>query len=213
MVIATVTIAIWGGALVAYLVFRLWYDGVKKPLTDKEIAHFVEILEQRAADGADKQDIAVVRQFMEQDDGKEFIMVNLIQFNPSPVTHPDTGEGVKAQELVQAYFKPLMKTFLRRAGHPVLMTRAVGGYIDAWNTPADPGWHAVGLIRYRSRRDAMQASITHPAFDGIHKYKIAALKQTYAFPTQTQTALYAPPRVTVALMLALGAALLQLVLS
>ena len=33
---------------------------------------------------------------MEQDDGKEFIMVNLIQFNPSPVTHPDTGEGVTA---------------------------------------------------------------------------------------------------------------------
>ena len=213
MGIATMTIAIWGAALVAYLVFRLWYDGVKKPLADEEIAHFIEILEQRSADGLDKQDVAVVRQFMEHDDGKEFIMVNLIQFNPSPVAHPDTGKGVKAQELVQEYFKPLMKTFLRRAGHPVLMARAVGGYIDAWNTPPDPGWHAAGLIRYRSRRDAMQASIANPVFDGIHKYKIAALKQTYAFPTQSQTALYASPRVTVALVLALGAALLQLALN
>ncbi len=207
------TIAIWVGALVAYLAFRLWYDGKRKPLTDEEVAHFVSILKRRAADGADRQDIDVVRQFMEQDDGKEFIMVNLIQFNPSPVTHPDSGEGVKAQELVQEYFKPLMNTLLRRAGHPVLVSRAVGGYVDAWNTPPNPGWHAAGLIRYRSRRDAMQASIAHPAFDGIHKYKIAALKQTYAFPTQTQVALYASPRVTVALVLALGAALLQLTLN
>ena len=131
------TVAIWLGALVAYLVFRLWYDGVSKPLTDDEVAHFVSILERRA----------------------------------------------------------------------------VGDYVDAWTTPPNPGWHAAGLIRYRSRRDAMLASIAHPAFDGIHKYKIAALKQTYAFPTQTQAALYASPRVTVALVLALGATLLQLALS
>ena len=78
MVIATMTIAIWGGTLAAYLVFRLWNDGMKKPLTDEEVAHFIEILEQRSADGLDKQDIAVVRQFMEHDDGKEFIMINLI---------------------------------------------------------------------------------------------------------------------------------------
>ena len=203
---------IWILAALIYLAFRLWYDGLKKPLSAQEIAHFIVILEQRVADGLESQDIAIVRKFMEQDDGKEFIMVNLIQFNPSPVVHPDTGEGVKAHELVQEYFKPLMKTFLRRAGHPVLMTRAVGGYIDAWNTPPDPGWHAAGLIRYRSRRDAMQASLASPAFDGIHKYKIAALKQTFAFPTQTQAAVYASPRLTVALALALCASLLQLFL-
>lgn len=203
---------IWILAALIYLAFRLWYDGLKKPLSAQEIAHFIVILEQRVADGLESQDIAIVRKFMEQDDGKEFIMVNLIQFNPSPVVHPDTGEGVKAHELVQEYFKPLMKTFLRRAGHPVLMTRAVGGYIDAWNTPPDPGWHAAGLIRYRSRRDAMQASLASPAFDGIHKYKIAALKQTFAFPTQTQAAVYASPRLTVALALALCASLLHLFL-
>ena len=203
---------IWILAALIYLAFRLWYDGLKKPLSAQEVAHFIVILEQRVADGLESQDIAIVRKFMEQDDGKEFIMVNLIQFNPSPVVHPDTGEGVKAHELVQEYFKPLMKTFLRRAGHPVLMTRAVGGYIDAWNTPPDPGWHAAGLIRYRSRRDAMQAALASPAFDGIHKYKIAALKQTFAFPTQTQAAVYASPRLTVALALALCASLLQLFL-
>ena len=140
-------------------------------------------------------------------------MVNLIPFNSSPVAHPHTGKGVKAEERVQAYCNPLMKTFLERARHPGLLTRAAGGYVDAWNTPPDRGWHTPALIRYRSRCDAMQASLANPAFDGIHKYRIAALKQAFAFPTQAQAALYALPRATVALVLALGAALLQLALN
>jgi hypothetical protein len=39
------------------------------------------------------------------------------------------------------------------------------------------------------------------------------MKQTFAFPVKTQVALYTSPRVTVALVLALGAALLQLAVS
>jgi len=73
--------------------------------------------------------------------------------------------------------------------------------------------YAARLVRYRSRRDAMLASLASLEFDDIHKYKIAALKQTFAVPTQIQVALYASPRVTVALVLALGAALLQMALS
>ncbi|MEM1113325.1 MAG: hypothetical protein AAGI11_15540 [Pseudomonadota bacterium] len=206
-------IAIWGAALVLYLAFRLWYDGIRKPLTAEEVEEFTHHLEQRAEHGADKQDIAVLRKFMEEDDGKEFIMVNLVQFNPSPVEHPDTGQGVKAQELLLEYFKPLMKLFLRRAGHPVLSTRVVGGYMDAWNTPPNPGWHVAGLIRYRSRRDAMLATMADAEFDHIHKYKAAALRQTFAIPAQKSMGLYASPRVTLALVLALAAALLQLALA
>lgn len=207
-------IGIWIGTLLLYLAFRLWYDGLRKPLTPSEIEHFTEILEKRAGDGLDKQDIAVVRSFMEEDDGKEFIMVNLVAFNPSPVTHPDTGKNVSAPRLLQEYFVPLMKTLLRRAGHPVFTSQVIGGYLDAWNTPPDPGWHAAGLVRYRSRRDAMLASFASPAFDAIHKYKIAAIKQTFAFPSKPLVGgFYASPRITVALVLALVAALLQLILS
>lgn len=205
--------AIWIAAVLIYLVFRLWYDGLKKPLQPEEIEEFLQLIKDREEPGLDAHDVATVRKFMEEDDGGEFIMVNLIQFNASPVVHPDTGQDVKAVTLLMAYFKPFMGVLLRRAGHPVLSMVGVGGYLDAWNTPPDPGWHAAGLIRYRSRRDAMQVSFASPSFDGIHKYKIAALKQTFAFPAKTQTSLYASPRLTVALLLALGAALLQLVLT
>ena len=69
-----------------------------------------------------------------------------------------------------------------------------------------------GLVRYRSRRDVILLSFADTKFADIHKYKIAAMQQTFAFPIQTRAALYASPRLTVGLLLALGAALLQLTL-
>jgi len=204
-------IAIWVGALLAYLAFRLWYDGLRKPLTAEEVEEYTRLLEQR--EDFDALDLAVMRKFLEEDDGKEFIMMNLLQFNPSPMKHPDTGQDARADSVLQEYFRPFMGQVVRRAGHPVITGRAVGGYLDAWNTPPDPGWHAAGLVRYRSRRDCIELSLASERFQEIHKYKIAALKQTFAFPAQTQMSLYASPRVTVAMALALAAAFLQLIIT
>jgi len=205
-------IAIWSLALLGYLAFRLWYDGTGKPLTPEEVNRFSELMEQRVEHGMEPQHLATVRKFMEEDDGREFIMFNLIEFNASPVTHPDTGKAVSAPALLAEYTRPFLARLLRRAGHPVIAGRATGGYLDAWNTPPDPGWHMAGLVRYRSRRDSMLSSIADPHFAAIHQYKIAAMRQTFAIPTATQVALYASPRITVALVLALGAALLQIAL-
>jgi hypothetical protein len=203
-------VTVWILAALIYLAFRLWYDGLGKPLTRDEIARFSGILQGRAGGGPDSDDMAALRRFMEEDDGREFIMVNLIQFNPSPLPHPDTGRDIRAPELLAEYTKPFMRKIFRRAGHPVIAGMGVGGYLDAWNTPPDPGWHMAGLVRYRSRRDVVELSLADPSFQAIHKYKIAAMKQTFAFPMKTRVAFYASPRVTVALVLALVAALLQL---
>ena len=205
-------LSIWVATLLVYVAFRLWYDGLRKPLTAEEVEEYTRLFEER--DGAgDEVDLAVMRKFLEEDDGKEFIMMNLLQYNPSPMKHPDTGQDVRAESILQEYFRPFMGQVIRRAGHPVIAGRAVGGYLDAWNTPPDPGWHGAGLIRYRSRRDIIELSLASAKFQDLHKYKVAALKQTIAFPTQTQMGLYASPRVTVAMALALAAALLQLALT
>ena len=205
-------LSIWLTTLLVYVAFRLWYDGLRKPLTAAEVEEYTRLFEERA--GADDEvDLAVMRKFLEEDDGKEFIMMNLLQYNPSPMKHPDTGQDAQAESILQEYFRPFMGQVIRRAGHPVIAGRAVGGYLDAWNTPPDPGWHGAGLIRYRSRRDIIELSLASAKFQDLHKYKVAALKQTIAFPTQTQMGLYASPRVTVAMALALAAALLQLVLT
>ena len=203
---------IWVITLLVYLAFRLWYDGLRKPLTAEEVEKYSRLFEQHAGAG-DEVDLAVMRKFLEEDDGKEFIMMNLLQYNPSPMKHPDTGQDAQADSILQEYFRPFMGRVIRRAGHPVIAGRAVGGYLDAWNTPPDPGWHGAGLIRYRSRRDIIELSLASAKFQDLHKYKLAALKQTIAFPIQTQMGLYASPRVTVAMALALAAALLQLTLT
>ena len=65
----------------------------------------------------------------------------------------------------------------------------------------------------QERRDAMLASLANPEFDALHKYKAAAIRQTFAFPTQPLAGLYASPRITVALALALAAALLHIALT
>jgi len=205
-------LSIWVTTFLAYVVFRLWYDGLRKPLTAEEVEEYTRLLEERAGAG-DEVDLAVMRKFLEEDDGKEFIMMNLLQYNPSPMKHPDTGLDARAESILQEYFRPFMGQVIRRAGHPVIAGRAVGGYLDAWNTPPDPGWHGAGLIRYRSRRDIIELSLASAKFQDLHKYKVAALKQTISFPTQTQMGLYASPRVTVAMALALAAALLQLTLT
>ena len=205
-------LSIWVTTLLVYLVFRLWYDGLRKPLTAEEVEEYTRLLEERAGAG-DEVDLAVMRKFLEEDDGKEFIMMNLLHYNPSPMKHPDTGQDARAESILQEYFRPFMGQVIRRGGHPVIAGSAVGGYLDAWNTPPDPGWHGAGLIRYRSRRDIIELSLASAKFQDLHKYKVAALKQTISFPTQTQMGLYASPRVTVALVLALVAALLQLALS
>ena len=137
-------LSIWVTTLLVYLVFRLWYDGLRKPLTAEEMEGYTRLLEEHAGAG-DEVDLAVMRKFLEEDDGKEFIMINLLQYNPSPMKHPDTGKDARADSILQEYFRPFMGQVMRRAGHPVIASRAVGGYLDAWNTPPDPGWHAAGL--------------------------------------------------------------------
>ena len=205
------TIGIWVFAFLAYLAFRLWYDGFRKPLTPDEIEHFVQIIEKLTSEGHVTPDIATIRKLMEKDDGKEVILVNLIKFNSSPMPDPDTGQDVTVGTVLTKYAKPIMGKIMRRGGHPVINMRGAGGYIDGWNTPPDPNWSMVSLVRYRSRRDLLLV-MTDPVVEEIHKYKIAAMRQTFSTPTQPHTALWASPRLSVALVLALLASLLQLVL-
>src|SRR3546814_1128336 len=72
---------------------------------------------------------------------------------------------------------------MRRGGHPLFVGRKVGGYIDAWNTPADPGWTLFGTMRYRSRRDLIHMA-GDPAFRAVHPAKLLGTAATFSFPAQ-----------------------------
>ncbi|MGI9164530.1 MAG: hypothetical protein ACR2JI_16655 [Mycobacterium sp.] len=199
---------VWAVAAVLYLCFRLYYDNWRGPLTGDEIDTFMTTVQERG--GGELNDLDVVRTFLEEDDGREFVMVNLVRVPDTMVADPDTGAQVSAEAMMRAYTKAFMPRLLKHGGHPALATRKVGGYVDAWMVEPDPGWTIVGFMRYRSRRDMMKM-VVDPTFDDAHKYKLLGVAETFSFPSQPILRAYVTPRVWVFLVLALVAALAQVV--
>lgn len=195
---------VWAAAAFLYLIFALWYFNWKGPLKADEIEKYVD----RITASQSPTDPDVLRKFMEDDDGKEFIMLNLVRFHEGEVTHPETGVASTGPELIQGYFGPFSKALFKKGGHPVLMARKKGGYIDSWNTTADEGFHIVSMMRYRSRRDLM-ALASDPRFGDSHKFKLAAIDATTSFPTQRQMSTYLSPKIWVPVILILLASLTQ----
>ena len=199
---------IWGAALLGYGLFALWYDNWRGPLDAQEIDVLIE--RARTQGHIEPDRLATVRAFLEADDGGEFFMLNLLRVQPEPIPVPGSDEKRPAREVMEGYTKHFMPALFRRAGHPALIGRAAGGYVEHWGVEPDPGWSVAGVIRYRSRRDMMELA-TDPAFEPAHAFKIAALANTLAFPL-SPAFVVAGPRIWVALVFALLAALGHLLL-
>lgn len=196
---------IWAAAALAYGAFRGWYDGPRRPLRADEIERY--LAQAAALPTAEHNDLATLRAFLEADDGREFVMLNLVRVAPGEAADPATGALRPARELLDHYSRKFMPALLRRGGHPAFVARKVGGYVDAWRVAPDPGWSIVGFMRYRSRRDLMEL-VVDPRFGAIHGYKLAGTAETFSFPTQRMLSTFAGPRIWAALGLALVAALL-----
>ncbi|GIW39446.1 MAG: hypothetical protein KatS3mg076_0023 [Candidatus Binatia bacterium] len=190
---------IWGLAIFLYGAFFVWYQGLRRPLTKDEIDTVLESLGR--AENASPERLARFRAFLEADDGREFFMVNLIRMNTEKVEDPDSGEPVDPNALLLRYTRPFMRRVLRRAGHPVFFGQAAGGYLEEWGVSEDPGWTTAAVVRYRSRRDLVEL-VSDPSFPLVHRYKLAAIAGTFAFPA-APAMLFVGPRVWVGLLLAL----------
>jgi len=198
------TVAVWLGAALLYLAFWGWYVGFRGPLARAEIDAFMERLTRDPEIDGERRER--MRGFLESDDGREFLMVNLIRLQPEPVAPPGGGPPAPAQAVLAGYTRPFMRALFRRGGHPALVGRAAAGYLEAWGVEKNPGWSFVGCVRYRSRRDLAEMA-TLPEFAHIHAFKHAAMSNTLAFPI-APARLFFSPRVVVALALSLLAALL-----
>lgn len=197
---------IWIVAALAYMVFAAWYFNWKGPLNPNEIKFYAEQFATNSSQSP--TDPEILLKFMEEDDGEEFVMLNLVRFHQGKIQHPETGESSTGPELIQGYFGPFSKALFKRGGHPAVMARKKGGYIDSWNSAADEGFHIVGMMRYRSRRDLL-ALASDPRFKDSHKFKLAAIDGTTSFPTHIQMSTYLRPKIWVPLLLLLLASLGQ----
>jgi hypothetical protein len=198
----------FAAAALLYLLFRLWYDNLRGPLTPHEIDAGLTAIAARG--GSSGTDTAAFRAFLEADDGREFVMLNLVKVAPGTATHPETGAEVPARDLLNHYSRHFIRKLVRRGGHPALVARKVGPYVDAWgDVQPDPGWSIMGYMRYRSRRDLL-ALAADPSFGPIHAYKALGTNTTLSFPTRPLLMLFIGPRLWVALLLMLLAALAAL---
>lgn len=209
---------IWALVPVLYGIFSLWYFNWSGPITPREIDKFMAAFNE--AEGSQHTDAAVFRKFMEQDDGSEFVMLNLVQLHEKDVPHPITGEKMPALNLLDEYFGPFSQALLKRGGHPVFQARRVGGNVDSWNADnnADNNagfnagfnvdFSAAAMMRYKSRRELV-ALVIDPAFSDAHSYKLAAIERTISYPTQVIMSTSLGPPVSVLLLLMAFASLIQ----
>ena len=197
----------WPLAGLMYVVFRLWYDNWRGPLTAAEIDYYLDLV--TASAGGESTDVLVLRRFLEEDDGREFLMSNLVRLEPGPLTEPRSGNTTTARKMMENYTKGFFGVFVKLAGHPVIVTRKVGGFIDSWKAGEDPGWTVSASMRYRSRRDCMKLA-THPDFLAAYPFKVLAIAQTISFPTQVIMSGTLRPRAAVLVCLMLTAALVHL---
>lgn len=173
--------AIWIILVVLYGGFWFWFNGTAGKLTPAEVAYYMEQIEARP--NADPKRIATMRALLESDDGKPIYVLNLIKMadEAKPIDGVDTG--VSGEEALNRYMQDhMLPEMLKRGSMPVALGQAVGGYIDMLGVEKDEDWTTFGIVRYRSRRDMMDIAM-HPNFAGAHKYKMAAMEKTFAFPT------------------------------
>lgn len=190
------TSLIWAAALFIYLIFWFWYVGMRPKVTPSEIAATISLLEQ--SDDYSEDQINAVRAFLEHDDGKDFVMVNLLKLK-----EPKT----QSKQKLDTYSKIFLANLLKRAGHPIFMARAASGNIEDINSEQQNQWTAAAMVRYRSRRDFMEI-IPITVGSEHHNLKLESLSQTFAFAATPWT-IVGGPRFIVPLLIALLAMLSQ----
>ncbi|MBW2292687.1 MAG: hypothetical protein JRG89_19440 [Deltaproteobacteria bacterium] len=191
---------IWAILTAFYVVFFSWYTSFGGPLSDQEIAHYIELFESREPAPSPER-IAVLRKFMEEDTGDDFVMVNVIDMYETPLQIEGVEPGETSEAVLAKYMEFMLPELLARACHPVLYGQAASSAMDIMNADGMENWSTGAGMRYRSRRDVLEIS-SNPAFAGSHEFKIAAMRKTIAFPIDPWIQL-GDPRVLLALFLGL----------
>ena len=184
-----------------YGVFLYWYGGRGKPLRADEAARYLAELAACCRTAQDRAVLEQVRELVANDDGREFVMQNLVRYR-ARATYPagyDFDDDPRKAD--QWYGRAIIGPLLRYGNHPVFIARRTGRFIDFEG--ADQ-WHYVAMVRYRSRRDFLRFALMIERKDiAVHKW--AAIERTHVFPVQPLMSLILVRAAVGALLLAVGA--------
>jgi len=127
------------------------------------------------------QGLKDLREFLENNTGKSFTMVNSILLNENPDMVEGVKEGDSSLKTLIAYHKPFMKMMVKRGGLGVFQGRVAGKSVDVIGIENGEEWKISAINRFRSRRDFIEILI-HPTFHQKHELKFAALSKSIAYP-------------------------------
>ena len=173
-----------------YIGFFFWYTDMGGKLSQEEIQIFIKKHEQNIINDGVSPDseefqfrIDFLKKFMEEDNGKQFIMVNNIEMNKNPGDVVCANPGESADQLMSRYMEYMWPNLLKRASHPIFMSNAVYQSMDLVGIEGAETWDQAALMRYKSRRTMMEI-VTNPNMMNRHDFKIAALQKTIAYPVE-----------------------------
>lgn len=172
--------SLWVVPAVLYVAFCFWYTNTEGSLTSEEIEVIVARITEN---GTPPERVALLRQFMESDDGGQFLMFNSLDMADDPPDVEGASPGEDADQLMGRYMAYMFPALFKRACHPALFGGALGNSMDLVGIDGAEVWSRAGVVRYRSRRDLFEIA-GNPIFRGRHKFKLAALDKTIAYPIE-----------------------------
>ncbi len=198
-------ILIWGIPAFLYVVFVGWYTDFGGPLREDEMAMYLTRFEEL---GFSEERRERIGRFMKSDTGRQFLMVNIVDYAEDPPDVDGAEPGESASQLMKRYMEHMFAELFARACHPTVMGEAVFRALDLVGVDALKSadrWDMGALFRYRSRRTFLEI-VTMPETMERHHFKVAALEKTIAYPIETQLNL-GDPRFSLGLLLLVIAAL------
>jgi hypothetical protein len=202
MLIASLCIAMPLAAL--YLAFWLWYGGNGKPMTPEEKEAALRTLQATDDSGHNQAAVQEVRELLASDDGKEFVMQNLVRYRPKALYPAGYHHSDDPREADKRYGKSIVWPLLRNGNLLLFIARRTGNFVVPEGADA---WHYVAMVRYRSRRDFVRFAMeANQADKFVHKW--AAIEKTHIFPVKPILSLFAVRTLVALLLSGAGAFLL-----
>jgi len=166
-----------------YLAFLVWYGGRGKPLSQAEVESLLTEMKRRAGKQAQEDESPLLQQFREltqNDDGRDYYMVNLLKFRKIALYPEGSTFGDDPLAANDRYNRAIIPLLFKHGGHPVFLGQVQGRFLHPEH--ADD-WDQVGMVRYRSRRDMLKMAAEIAGL-GVDIHKWAALEKTQVFPVK-----------------------------
>ena len=187
---------IFGVLAFVYVGFWMWWGGNGRPMSPQELAGLMSQLEATGTSKDQQHAVEEVKALMASDDGKAFVMQNLVRYRAKALYPAGYDYSDDPREADRRYGKSIIWSLLSNGNMVLFVGKKSGEFITPEGSDA---WHYVAMVRYRSRRDFLKFAIASNQADKfVHKW--AAIEKTHVFPVRSFISLFTV-RLTLGLLL------------